>query len=280
MYSFASEYNLIIVPFQYGFQSGLSTSDALLEYANEAYKTFNDREINCTAFLDFLKAFDYVDVDILLMKIDHMGFRGIINDYIRSFLSNRYQYVSIGPHSSREGMVSSGVPQGSTLGPLLFLLYVNDMHRCAPDLSFIHYADDTTISFQSDNFGAVKTAMEEGLLSINEWLTVNRLALNVDKTSFMIITNKTIPDDFQICISNVPISMIDHSRFSGIEIDRNFTFSNHIDTLSKKLSKIIGLLRRLSSIIPQKYLRSLYYSMFYPVLINGITIWGSAGIVQ
>ena len=130
--------------------------------------------------------------------------------------------MSIGPHSSREGMVTRGVPQGSTLGPLLFLLYVNDMHRSAPDLSFIHYADDTTISFQSDNFGTVKTTMEQGLLSINEWLTVNRLALNVDKTSFMVITNKTIPDDFQICISNVPISMIDHSRFLGIVIDRKF----------------------------------------------------------
>ena len=95
----------------------------------------------------------------------------------------------------------------------------------------------------------------------------------------MVITNKTIPDDFQICISNVPISMIDHSRFLGIVTDRKFTFSNHIDTLSKNLSKIIGLLRRSSSIIPQKYLRSLYYSMFYPVLIYGITIWGSTGII-
>ena len=241
MYSFTSEYNLI-VPFQYGFQSGLSTSDALLEYANEAYKTFNNRDINCTAFLDFRKAFDCVDVDILLMKLGHMGIRGIINDYIRSFLSIRYQYVSVGPRSSREGMVTRGVPQASTLGPLLFLLYVNDMYRSAPDLSFIHYADDTTISFQSDNFATVKTVMERGLLSINEWLNVNRLALNVDKTSFMVITNKTIPDDFQICISNVPISMIDHSRFLGIVIDRNFIISNHIDTLSEKLSKIVGLL--------------------------------------
>ena len=168
-----------------------------------------------------------------------------VNDYIRSFISNRYQYVSVGTHSSREGMVTRGVQQGYTLGPLLFLLYVNDIHRSAPDLSFIHYSDDTTISFQSDNFGTVKTAMEQGLFSINERLTVNSLALNVDKTSFMVFTNKTIPDDFQACISNVPISMIDHSRFLGIVIDRKFTFSNHIDTLSKskKLSNIIELLR-------------------------------------
>ena len=109
MYSFASEYNFI-VPFQYGFQSGLSTSDALLEYANEAYKTFNNREINCTAFLDFRKALDCVDVDILLMKLDHMGFR-------------------------------------ASLMIMIFLLYVNDMYRSAPDLSFIHYADDKSKRF-------------------------------------------------------------------------------------------------------------------------------------
>ena len=161
------------------------------------------------------------------------------------------------------------VPQGSTLGPLLFLLYVNDMHRSAPDLSFIHYADDTTISFQSDNFGTVKTAMEQGLLSINEWLTVNRLALNVDKISFMLITNKTIPDDFQICISNVPISMIDHSKFWALKLTVSLLFRIILTLFPKKLSKIIRLLRRLSSIIPKKIFTLLV--LFY--VLSCTNIW-------
>ena len=144
MSSFINKFELI-VPFQYGFRPGSNTADALLEFTNGIYSSLDIGEISCSVYLDFRKAFDCVDINILLMKLHHSGFRGTVHSWLKSFLTNRYQYVSCGGASSQRVLVTRGVPQGSTLGPLSFLLYINDMHRCYDKFKYIHFADDTTV---------------------------------------------------------------------------------------------------------------------------------------
>ena len=127
MSSFINKFELI-VPFQYGFRPGSNTADALLEFTNRIHSSLDIVEISCSVYLDFRKAFDCVDIIILLTKLHHLGFRGTVHSWLKSFLTNRYQYVSCGGASSQRVLVTRGVPQGFTLGPLLFLLYIYDMH--------------------------------------------------------------------------------------------------------------------------------------------------------
>ena len=276
MNSFIVKYD-ILVPFQYGFRSGSSTADALLEYMNRVYDTINNKQLFCTILLDFKKAFDCVDHNILLGKLERLGFRSTIHNLLRSYLTNRKQVVTINGERSAMKAVVRGIPQGSTLGPLLFLLYVNDMSNCSDSLSFIHFADDTTVSCIGNNVPDVLDLSERELRNVEHWLTANRLSLNASKSAFMINTNKDIPLNLGLTLSNSVIEQVTFSRFLGVMIDGNMKFSHHIDKLSNTLSRVTGILRRASSFVPSRSMRTLYNCVFYPHLIYGITVWGSAG---
>ena len=144
MVSFISRYSLI-KPNQYGFQTNKSTSDAIIELLENVNDSFNENKHYLSIYLDFSKAFDTVCHEILLKKIEHMGFRGPILTWITSYLTNRKQFVTIGDASSTLLDISMGVPQGSTLGPLLFILYINDMSDSLSRLKVIHFPDDSTL---------------------------------------------------------------------------------------------------------------------------------------
>ena len=245
MISFIDKHK-IIVPFQYGFRSNSNTSDALLEFTNDIYSSIDLGKISCSVFLDFQKAFDCVDINILLTKLEHLGFRGINFKWLESFLKNRYQRVCVGNAISHKALVTRGVPQGSTLGPLLFLLFINDMHSCDNQLRYIHFADDTTVTCCGDNFTDIKQNMEAGLVNINKWLLTNRLSLNVNKSLFMVFTNKSVPHDFAIQLSNQNITYVEHTKFLGIVIDNRLKYSDHVDFIAGKLSRTIGIIRRAS----------------------------------
>ena len=142
--SFLNDCN-IISNNQFGFRSNRNTTDALLEYTDNAYRTLDVNDHFLTIFIDFTKAFDTVNHDILLDKLRHIGFRGNSYNWFNSYLSNRRQYVTIDDYSSDYNDITIGVPQGSTLGPLLFIIYINDMTNCLTKLKTIHFADDTTL---------------------------------------------------------------------------------------------------------------------------------------
>ena len=132
---------------QYGFHKGHSTQHAILDIVNDIQSNMNQRLLSCGVFIDLKKAFDTVNHDILLDKLNHYGFRGIINDWFSSYLKNRTQTTTVGHHVSDKAAVGYGVPQGSILGPLLFLLYVYDIHRCSNKFRFYLFADDTNILY-------------------------------------------------------------------------------------------------------------------------------------
>ena len=139
-------------------------------------------------------------VNILL---HHLGFRGTVHSWLKSFLTNRYQYVSCGGASSQRVLVVRGVPQGSTLGPLLFLLYINDMHRCYDKYKDILFADDITVTCNGSNFNEVKNTADQGLVRIKDWLICNRLSLNVNKSSFIWFSQISLFHTISLCISQM-----------------------------------------------------------------------------
>ena len=145
--------------------------------------------------------------------------------------------------------------------------------------TYIHFADDTTVTCNGSNFNEVRNTAEKGLVRIKDWLTCNRLSFNVNKSSSMIFTNKSVPHDFTLHISNDVITLVDSTRFLCVIIGK-LKFSFYIDVLAGKLSRIFGVIRKVTCLINSHHMCTLYFSLFYSILIYGITVWGSAGAIQ
>lgn len=274
MISFIDKHD-ILVSCQYGFRTGRNTSDAVLAYVDQIQECLNDGQYMISCFLDFRKAFDCVDLSILMDKLEHIGFRGHCVSWFRSYLFSRTQYVSLGGSDSRELQVTRGVPQGSNIGPLLFLIYINDMLRSAPSLTFTHFADDTCVSCRGPDIDTLQESMSLGLGQVSTWLDANKLALNINKSACMVYTNRDIPANIVISCKDNRIQMTDNYKFLGVFIDSKLKFSIHIDHVCKKVSRAAGVLRRIHKIIPHNILKMLYFSMVYPYLIYAIVVYAS-----
>ena len=261
---------------QFGFRKNRSTSDAVLKLTDNIYETFNTGQYMVSVLLDFSKAFDTVNHNILLQKLYMQGVRGNSLQWIRSYLSNRQQYVSINESTSSVLPINIGVPQGSILGPLLFILYINDMCRCSNILSFIHFADDTTVFIRGDNLDSLYDTMNNELKKIDSWLCSNKLSLNISKTSFMVHSNKSKTTDKSLLIRNTNISLVHTAKFLGILIDDELKFKDHIRFVCGKVSKSVGIIRRLSGIVPSYVLKKIYMSLIYPYLIYCVETWGNS----
>ena len=279
MTSFINRFN-IIKPNQFGFQKNKCTSDAILEFLENVYESFDDNNFYLAIFLDFSKAFDTISHDILLNKLDFLGFRGPINAWIRSFLTDRHQYVEVGGSVSCSLPVTLGVPQGSTLGPLFFILYINDMENILTDMGIIHFADDSTLHVKLPKSYNISNMINAELSAIDSWLQVNKLFLNINKTKYMIFSMKDKPPDMNILIGNTPIGRADVHKFLGVHIDDKINFSHHISTICSKLSRGIGILRRVKPLVPQDVLKQLYYAFIYSHFTYAITSYQSAYLNQ
>jgi len=273
--SYLNKYN-IISSHQFGFRARMSTADALLEFLEHAYKTLNNKEILFCIFLDFAKAFDTVNHKILLAKLERIGIRGPILQWFISYLENRKQYVMLDDAKSTCKTITMGVPQGSVLGPILFLIYINDMYKSTADVQFIHFADDTTVFKSSKNTHELEQLVNKSLSDIDKWLISNRLSLNVTKSSYMVITNKTILDDPVIKIRGQPLNRVTEAKFLGIVLDDKLTFKAHVNSVCSKLSRARGIMYRISPFISHDIILKLYYSIFYPYITYCIPVWGNA----
>ena len=226
MTSFIYKYNLI-KPNQFGFQKNKCTSDAILEFMENAYDSFNCNQYYLAIFLDFSKAFDTISHEILLKKIEHMGFRGPIHQWIQSYLSNRKQFVNIGEKSSETLNVKIGVPQGSTLGPLLFILYINDMSNSLNNLKIVHFADDSTLHTPFTKNENIAPQINIKLDNISKWLIANKLHLNISKTKYMIFSIKDKPPDLNLVLGNSVIERSYVQKFLGLYLDDKMNFAEH-----------------------------------------------------
>lgn len=262
---------------QFGFQRKISTSDAVTNLTEQIYQNLDNKDHTIAIFLDLKKAFDTVNHDILLRKLNTYGVRGAQLDWFRSFLQDRTHCVKIDDIKSDYKTVNIGVPQGSILGPLLFLLYINDFPTNDNQYNIVLYADDTTLVFKHKNLKELIKIINRNLKLIYSWLVANRLTLNYDKTYPMIFSNR-IPRNTvipRIIINRKHLKLSEKVKYLGVLFDPKLNFKYHIAHISNKISKSIGILYKLRHFLPIEALTRLYYSLIYPYFIYCISIWGS-----
>jgi len=277
LYNFLESQN-VLFDNQFGFRKNNSTSYALIQITERIKETIDKKKYGCGIFIDLRKAFDTVNHDILLNKLDHYGIRGTALHWFHSYLSDRKQFVFHNGESSKLQSINCGVPQGSVLGPLLFLLYINDLPNVSNILQFYLFADDTNIYYEADSLDNLELIINRELKKLHTWLIVNRLSLNIDKTNFVVFHpyNKPLTQKITLKIQKNAISEKDHVKYLGILIDSTLSWINHIDNISTKVSKSVGLLYKIRNFVDIKIIKTLYYSLVYPHLIYAIEVWGSA----
>ena len=199
--------------------------------------------------------------------------------WIQNYLTNRRQFVVCNKRHSQLGNITAGVPQGSILGPLLFLLYVNDIHIISKQISCIQYADDTTIYVNGKQLSDVANMVNTELECINEWIKLNKLSLSITKTSYMVVsatTRKCDSNDCKIIINDQSIELVNHTQFLGVIIDDKLTWSQHVNHICNKVPKKgMGILLRARNIMYGQTLITLYNALIKPRFIYCITIWGN-----
>jgi len=276
LYSFLERHN-ILTNCQYGFRNRKSTTQALLNQCQYLYSKIDNDEYVISLFLDFRKAFDCVDHEILMGKLERYGIRGITLRWFKSYLTERKQYTIIDGNESMAQNISHGVPQGSILGPLLFLLFINDLPTITPFFKYILFADDSTLStsFKKCDADTVAISINHELSKIYNWLNANKISVNTDKTKFIIFSYKNPPTISPIFLGNSQITETSSMKFLGVTFDKHLTFRYHVDNIAKKLSRSIGILYKLSHYLPQNILKKLYYTMIHPFISYGIEAWYS-----
>ena len=261
---------------QFGFREKHSTSHALLSLVEKVAHALDSSYHMVGILLDFSKAFDTINHDILLHKLSHYGIRGKALEWFRSYLSDRKQFVFLDGHTSELRNINCGVPQGSLLGPLLFIIYINDFYRSSDMASFISFADDTNLFFSHTNPNTLVEIVNFELEKIIQWIRANRLSLNLQKTKYILFSNSidSLPTD--LVFDDTHLEKVTHSKFLGVIIDNKLSWKVHVDNISKKKSRNIGILNRLKTQLPSSALLTLYSSLTLPYLNYGLLAWGNA----
>ena len=271
------EANDILTYHQFGFRKSYSTELAATNLYDSLLENLDKKNITCAIFLDLAKAFDSVNHRILLQKLEKYGIRGIPLKFIESYLSNRYQYVKMNEKSSKLECINIGIPQGSILGPLLFLLYINDLPN-ASNFFVKLFADDTFLSLSSQNFKELKKKTNNEVKKIFNWLIANKLTLNIKKSKFMIISKRkgVNINSFKLKINGVALERCSAYKYLGLWIDEGLTWKTHVKHVCQKLSKACGIVSKIRHCVDINTMKIVYYALGYSYLRYCNIVWGNA----
>jgi len=274
---FFKSHNLL-TPSQFGFLPGSSTVDAIYSFLNTIKGDLDVGMKPLGIFFDFSKAFDTVDFSRLLGKLYRYGVRGKPYEWIKSYLSDRSQIVALSTgHKSLPSSTECGVPQGSILGPLLFLIYANDLAKFMGNVKVCQYADDTSVSISSQTLSELTLIANETVRRMEEWSKLNGLKLNTNKTQAMHFSLRGNLDYAPyIRSSERSLEVVSSVRFLGMHIDPGLDWSVHLQVVSSSLASLNFLILRLRSIISYKYLQIFYYAHVETRMRYGLIFWGQA----
>lgn len=278
LYTFLSKHN-IILPSQYGFRKNHSTDLAILDIHDKITTAIAKKQFIVGVLLDLSKAFDTLDHTILLHKLEHNGVRGTPLAWFSDYLSNRQQYTESEHYKSDILNLQCGVPQGSILGPLLFLIYINDVTHVSPNLSYILFADDTTLLYADDNLDRIFTVYNTELPKLINWLRSNKLSINISKTNYIVFHSKkkklVNKANHKIVIDNKIIEKKSYVKFLGIFLDEHLTWNQQSNHVHSNISRILGIMYKLKDSLPLNALLLLYKSFILSHLLYGVIAWGN-----
>ena len=272
--SYFNKYNLFFER-QFGFRKAHSTNHTLITLTEEIRKYLDSGKFSCGVFIDLRKAFDTVNHEILLRKLELYGIRGITNKWFRSYLTKRFQYVSYNGKKSTLKELLFGVPQGSVLGPLLFIIYMNDLHNAILFSETTLFADDTCLLCSEPSLKSIEKHLNIDLRRLFKWLCANKISLNVSKTIVLLFRDphRIVDHNISLFLNGKALEVSQSVKYLGIHIDNDLSWKTHVNVLSTKLRKANGIISKLRHFVPQSVLLSVYYSLFESHLRYACQIW-------
>ena len=280
LYNYFCDNNLLCDN-QSGFRKNHSCSTCLTNIMEYCYDKINNGDIVGLVALDFRKAFDVMNHEILCAKLKMYGCNDVAVKFFKFYLDGRCQRVIISNITSDSSAIDHGVPQGSILGPLLFVIFINDLAVHCKYSSVFKYADDTSLCAHGKSLDDIQTSLSHDLLCIEKWCEVNKFAINISKSSAMIVCTSQKRkylnmNNFQLHLYNAILPIVSHVKILGLYIDNNLTWRKHVDFICNNVSSLVGLFYRIRKFLNHESKILFYNSYILPRIDYCLTIWGQA----
>ncbi len=279
LYNYVQESELLF-PGQSGFRPGHSTTTALLKVIDDWRNKIDSGNYIASIFIDLRKAFDTINHNILFIKLRRYGINDSELQWFKSYLTNRRQYVAINNVMSDPCYITAGVPQGSILGPMLFLLFINDMPDVISKCNMEMYADDTLMYAHGTDLDKLKNILNNDLKQLEQWLQRNKMKVNVAKTKVMLFctsVKKYDPMNFNIYLNDHRLQIVNDIKYLGITIDTHLKWQDHVDNVCKKIGIKLAILRRIKPFLTKDILKTVYNTTVLPLFDYASIVWCSCG---